>query len=151
MKQRPTISARGFQTWVARTVVALIDGRGVHTRQFAGTHDRVLGARRAATMEDDIPQTYSKKKLFRDGGFRSANRAFGDWQIGRTGFRMDRSPSPRDQLTLQGDAYSGEAGQRTAITIFSAPRVGHWDASRIRAQAEVGRGAVVASTFGGGA
>lgn len=63
----------------------------------------------------------------RDGGFRTANSKSDDWQLGLAGFRMDRLSSPRGQVTLQADAYTGEPGQSSAIAIFSTVRLGRRD------------------------
>lgn len=49
------------------------------------------------------------------------NRNFDDWRKGQAGFRMDAQLGDRDTLTVQGDAYSGEAGQRLQLSTYSPP------------------------------
>ncbi|HET8622603.1 MAG TPA: TonB-dependent receptor, partial [Gemmatimonadales bacterium] len=41
-----------------------------------------------------------------------------DWEQGQGGFRADLDPSPRDHITLQGDAYTGSGGQ---VVNFAQP------------------------------
>jgi iron complex outermembrane receptor protein len=41
--------------------------------------------------------------------------------MGQTGFRTDWDVYNRDRLTLQGDVYSGDAGQRVGIASYSPP------------------------------
>ncbi len=54
------------------------------------------------------------EKVFTHGGYDRASGGSGNdhWRMLRTGFRMDWEATQRDHLTLQGDAYGGEAGQR---------------------------------------
>ena len=49
------------------------------------------------------------------------NLNYDDWQIGRAGFRSDWNVSSQDSLTLQGDIYKGEIGQRAAIATYRPP------------------------------
>jgi len=45
-----------------------------------------------------------------------------DWQLGHVGFRTDWDSASRDSFTVQGDAYSGEAGQLSpAVTVIGRP------------------------------
>jgi iron complex outermembrane receptor protein len=43
------------------------------------------------------------------------------WQLGQGGFRMDWDDQKRDTLTLQGDLYKGEVGERENIATYSPP------------------------------
>jgi iron complex outermembrane receptor protein len=46
---------------------------------------------------------------------------FDAWSGLQAGFRMDRSTSTEGGVTVQGDVYSADAGQRVAITSYTAP------------------------------
>lgn len=48
---------------------------------------------------------------------------FDDWRMGQTGFRADWDLQTRDTLTLQGDVYNGDAGERVNIGTYSPPFV----------------------------
>jgi iron complex outermembrane recepter protein len=122
------IRGPGGTQWGANAVNGVVniitrharDTQGRLVSTLAGTHEQSVAGRIGGTLEDGFYRVYAKQ-FFRDGGERPDSSGFDDWQIGRAGFRVDREPSPRDTLTLQGDAYSGETGQRTAITTFSPP------------------------------
>ena len=61
-------------------------------------------------------------KVFTRGPeFHPDHQQFDDWRMGQTGFRTDWDPHNHDRLTLQGDIYSGDAGQRVGITNYSPP------------------------------
>jgi len=50
-------------------------------------------------------------------------RNFDDWRRGSIGFRVDSRLSDRDELTIQGDAYGGEAGQRLQLSSYAPPSI----------------------------
>jgi iron complex outermembrane receptor protein len=54
-------------------------------------------------------------------GFHSDHNNFDDWQLGQGGFRMDWDNQKRDTLTVQGDLYKGNIGQRVNIGYYSPP------------------------------
>jgi iron complex outermembrane receptor protein len=54
-------------------------------------------------------------------GFHSDHDNFDDWQLGQGGFRMDWDNQKRDTVTLQGDLYKGNVGQRVNIGYYSPP------------------------------
>lgn len=55
-------------------------------------------------------------KYFNRNDFVDANGddADDEWDVARTGFRVDWRPSDEDSLTLQGDYYDGDAGKNTS-------------------------------------
>ena len=53
--------------------------------------------------------------------FHPAGEDFDPWGTAQAGFRMDWSPKSRDSLTLQGDIYKGEDGERVAEGVYSPP------------------------------
>jgi iron complex outermembrane receptor protein len=54
-------------------------------------------------------------------GFHSDGNNFDDWQLGQAGFRVDWDNQKRDTLTVQGDLYKGNVGQRANIGYYSPP------------------------------
>ena len=46
---------------------------------------------------------------------------FDDWQMGQAGFRMDWTADTRDSLTLQGDLYDADDGEKVAAGSYSPP------------------------------
>jgi iron complex outermembrane recepter protein len=61
------------------------------------------------------------KAFTRGPEFHPDHQQFDDWRMGQTGFRTDWDAHDRDRLTLQGDVYSGDAGQRVGIASYSPP------------------------------
>ena len=50
-------------------------------------------------------------------------RNFDDWRRGQAGFRTDARLSSRDQLTVQGDIYAGEAGEALQVSSYTPPAI----------------------------
>ena len=48
-------------------------------------------------------------------------RNFDDWRRGQIGFRVDWRATERDEVTVQGDAYAGDAGQKLQLSTFNPP------------------------------
>ncbi len=61
------------------------------------------------------------KAFTRGPEFHPDQKQFDDWRMGQTGFRTDWDVHNRDRLTLEGDIYSGDAGQRVGIASYSPP------------------------------
>jgi len=61
------------------------------------------------------------KAFTRGPEFHPDRRQFDDWRMGQTGFRADWDLHNRDTLTLQGDLYNGDGGQRVGIASYSPP------------------------------
>src|SRR5467141_3307339 len=61
------------------------------------------------------------KGFTRGPEFHSDHQQFDDWRMGQVGFRTDWDSHNRDRLTLQGDLYYGDAGQRVGIASYSPP------------------------------
>jgi iron complex outermembrane recepter protein len=63
-------------------------------------------------------------KWFTDGPqFHTDGHNFDAWRSGQAGFRADWDVTPRDTLTIQGDAYGTIAGQRLNISYFNPPEL----------------------------
>jgi iron complex outermembrane receptor protein len=61
------------------------------------------------------------KTFTRGPEFHPDRGQFDDWHMGQTGFRTDWDSHSPDRLTLQGDLYYGDTGQRVGITSYSPP------------------------------
>ncbi len=46
---------------------------------------------------------------------------FDTWDQGQAGFRTDWTPPTKDSLTIQGDIYKGDDGERLGIGVYSPP------------------------------
>ena len=53
----------------------------------------------------------------------SDGKNFDDWRRGQVGFRIDSRLNDRDELTVQGDAYGGHAGQALQVSAYSPPSI----------------------------
>jgi len=63
-------------------------------------------------------------KWFTNGPeYHSDGHNFDAWRSGQAGFRSDWDVTPRDNLTLEGDAYETIAGQRLGISYFNPPEL----------------------------
>lgn len=56
-------------------------------------------------------------------GFEKDNAEGGvdDWRMGRMGFRIDSAPGAADSITVQGDVYAGEEGERAISDKMTPP------------------------------
>jgi len=61
------------------------------------------------------------KAFTRGPEFHPDHRQFDDWRMGQTGFRTDWDLHDHDTLTLQGDLYNGDVGQKVGITSYAPP------------------------------
>jgi iron complex outermembrane receptor protein len=61
------------------------------------------------------------KAFTRGPEFHGDGKRYDDWRMQRGGFRMDWDVKSHNTLTLQGDMYSGDDGDRISIGSFSPP------------------------------
>src|SRR5713226_60698 len=61
------------------------------------------------------------KAFTRGPEFHPNGRQFDDWRMAQTGFRADWDLHTRDTLTLQGDVYNSDDGERVGIATYSPP------------------------------
>lgn len=89
----------------------------------AGSEERLMTGLRYGDRVGDTGQYRVYAKAFeRDGSVDSFGQDFGDdgRQV-RGGFRADWAPNATDAMTVQGDSYSGIAGQMIKIPTLSPP------------------------------
>jgi iron complex outermembrane receptor protein len=61
------------------------------------------------------------KGFTRSPGFHPDGRNFDDWRAAQTGFRIDWNRSDRETITVQGDLYNVEAGERVEAVSYTPP------------------------------
>lgn len=61
--------------------------------------------------------------------YHSDGQNFDDWRAAQTGFRVDWSRRPRETITVQGDLYREEAGERVTATSYTPPYTSDIDAN----------------------
>ncbi len=69
------------------------------------------------------------KGFTRGPEYHQDGRNFDDWRAVQGGFRMDWTMDPRDNLTVQGDVYKEEAGERVTATSYTPPYSQNIDAN----------------------
>jgi iron complex outermembrane receptor protein len=89
-------------------------GGGTEEHGFAGV-------RYGGGIGDNLHYRLYGKYFNRDAGENNGQPNYDDWEMGRGGFRVDWQPGTRDELTLQGDLYTGDLGNRVEITRFEPP------------------------------
>lgn len=95
------------------TVGTFVEGGGGNRRGFASA--------RVGRQQEDLSWRVSGKWFERDAGLLNGTEAGDDWRMGRLGFRSDWQATCDDLITLQGDYYTGEAGQSQFLATPVAP------------------------------
>src|SRR5712692_6216242 len=124
------IRGPGGTIWGANAVNAVIniitknakDTRGTLVSTGGGNLDQgFAGFRYGAGNDESFNYRIYGKAFVRGPQYHPDGHLFDDWRMGQAGFRTDWDLHKRDTLTLQGDLYSGDAGQRLAINSYSPP------------------------------
>jgi iron complex outermembrane receptor protein len=124
------IRGPGGTIWGANAVNGVIniitknarDSHGVFVSTGGGSLDQgFLSFRYGGGNDKNFDYRLYGKAFTRAGEFHPIGRQFDDWSMAQTGFRADWDLHNHDILTLQGDLYSGDAGQSVAITTYSLP------------------------------
>lgn len=124
------IRGPGGTIWGANAVNAVIniitksskDTHGALVSTGGGSVDQGLGGVRygGGNGKNSNYRLYGKG-FIRGSEFHPTQSRFDDWRMGQGGFRTDWDLDTRDTLTLQGDLYSGKAGERVTVTTYSPP------------------------------
>ena len=95
---------------------------GVLATAAAGTEERAnVGVRQGGSVAGRGHYRVYARFLDRDGGYLPGGDPFDDWRMARTGARTDLALGSDSLLTVQGDLYYGQAGQRTRFTSYQPP------------------------------
>jgi iron complex outermembrane receptor protein len=99
------------------------DTHGFYAAGAFGTFDRAsVGVRYGGETEGGVNYRVFGKYFERDGTAHPQTTEDDEWNLAHLGFRTDWDANAHDSFTLQGDAYSGTAGQLVpAITVIGRP------------------------------
>jgi iron complex outermembrane receptor protein len=115
------IRGPGATVWGSNAVNGIInvitkrakDTRGVYVRGGSGTEEKgFVTARYGGQIGTDLNYRVYAKWFERDRAQAPFDGAHDDWRMGRTGLRADWTPTDCDTVTVQGDLYLGQVGQR---------------------------------------
>src|SRR6266481_5979548 len=124
------IRGPGGTIWGANAVNGVIniitksakDTRGMLVSTGGGNLDQgFANFRYGAGNNDSFNYRIYGKTFIRGPEFHSDRHQFDDWRMGQVGFRADWDLPKHDTVTLQGDLYNGDAGQRVGINSYSPP------------------------------
>ncbi len=124
------IRGPGGTIWGANAVNGIIniitknakDTSGTMVSTGGGNLDQgFVNARYGAGNGKNLNYRIYGKAFTRGPEFHPDHRQFDDWRMGQTGFRTDWDLHDHDTLTLQGDLYNGDVGQKVGITSYAPP------------------------------
>jgi iron complex outermembrane receptor protein len=98
------------------------DTQGVLASASVGNVERLLGGVRYGGSSGELAYRAYGKGFLRQNEFHVDGNEFDDWEMAQAGFRMDAN-ADRDTWSLQGDIYSGDAGNRLAVSYYSPPSI----------------------------
>jgi len=124
------IRGPGATLWGANAVNGVIniitkparETTGLLVTAGGGTAEQAFGAVRYGVALN--PQTFLRvygKGFLRDDAAAAEFPAHDDWWQSRGGARLDWTPTPDDQLTLQGEFYRGDAAQSFLVASNAVP------------------------------
>ena len=126
------IRGPGGTIWGANAVNAVIniitkstkDTRGTLASTGGGNIDQgFVGFRYGGGRGKDLNYRVYAKAFTRGPEFHPVGTQFDDWRMAQTGFRTDWDLHTRDALTLQGDLYNSDNGERVGIATYSPPSI----------------------------
>jgi len=123
------IRGPGATLWGANAVNGVInvitkkarDTQGALVKAGYGTEEEGFAALRHGGKAGDRAYYRAFVKFFNRAHLDSvgSGTASDDWNAFRGGFRLDATPSHRDEFTLQGEAYSGTEGQQDQTYVWN--------------------------------
>jgi iron complex outermembrane receptor protein len=98
------------------------DTQGVLLSAGSGTAEQgFAGVRYGGSSGRKLNYRIYGKGFTRGPDYHQDRRNFDDWRAAQGGFRMDWTVNERDSVTVQGDVYKEEAGERVQATSYTAP------------------------------
>ena len=131
------IRGPGGTLWGANAVNGIInvitknakDTQGILLSGGGGTEEKGFSSVRYGAKAGEAAYYRIYSKYFRrdEGKGTTQGGAADDSEAFRTGFRFDADRSERDHLTIQGDFYNGNSGQKTVQASLTAPFMRYFD------------------------
>ncbi len=124
------IRGPGGTIWGANAVNAVIniitkkasETHGVFASTRGGSLDQgFFGFRYGGGNSKNLDYRVYSKAFSRGPEFHPELQHFDRWRMAQAGFRTDWEPKSRDTLTLQGDLYNNDAGEKVGILTYSPP------------------------------
>ncbi len=123
------IRGPGGTIWGANAVNGVIniitksakDTHGLMLSGGGGTVERGFLTARYGSGDDNFSYRVYGSGFSRGSQFHPDHMEFDGWEMGQGGFRTDWNPTPRDTVTIEGDAYGTVAGQSQGISTYSPP------------------------------
>jgi iron complex outermembrane receptor protein len=124
------IRGPGGTIWGANAVNAVIniittkasETHGVFASTGGGSLDQgFFGFRYGGGNSKNLDYRVYSKAFSRGPEFHPDLQHFDRWRMAQAGFRTDWEPKSRDTLTLQGDLYNNDAGEKVGILTYSPP------------------------------
>jgi iron complex outermembrane receptor protein len=124
------IRGPGGTIWGANAVNAVIN---IITKSAKDTHGMLAsigggnidqgsgGFRNGGGNSKSFDYRVYGKAFSRGPEFHLDHDRFDDWQMGQAGFRMDWTAHTRDTLTVQGDLYDADDGEKVSTGSYSPP------------------------------
>jgi iron complex outermembrane recepter protein len=124
------IRGPGGTIWGANAVNAVIniitkkasETHGVFASTGGGSLDQgFFGFRYGGGNSKNLDYRVYSKAFSRGPEFHPDLQHFDRWRTAQAGFRTDWEPRSRDTLTLQGDLYNNDAGEKVGFLTYSPP------------------------------
>jgi iron complex outermembrane receptor protein len=123
------IRGPGGTLWGANAVNGIVniitrrsrDTQGGYAAAAAGTELRTVEGRWGGRAGEHGHYRVYAKALDRDPSSHADGADFDDWWMGRGGFRADWDRPGGATLTVQGEGYAADMGQRTTYAIYQPP------------------------------
>ena len=93
---------------------------GLVTGSGGNVHHGLVGARYGGRAGTSDYRVYAKA-FDRGAQWRPSGADFDEWSGVQAGFRVDRDTPAGGHVTVQGDAYVADVGQRINVTTYTAP------------------------------
>jgi len=122
------IRGPGGSIWGANAVNGVIniitrhakDTQGTLASGFSGYVDRFNGSvRKGLHSGDDFQYRLFAKGFVREDEQNPHYGAYDKWHLAHGGFRADWTPTPRDAVTAEADAYTGKSGQQVSYASYA--------------------------------
>lgn len=114
--------ANAFNGVINIVTKSAAETQGLVAMGGGGTQERGFGTvRYGGRIGDDLFYRAYGKYFYRSAFPNPSGPEYDQWQAGRGGFRIDWAATAQDRVTVQGDLYTGEAGESVGIAQYEPP------------------------------